>query len=62
MTAAEHRKMRRLELKIEELEAAHDKDMDIYREQSCEIIELRARIAYLEEIAREMVGVIEGGR
>lgn len=60
MTAAERRYVRKLELKIEEYEERRKHDMDIYREQSLEIIELRARLAYMEEIAREMVGVIEG--
>lgn len=59
MTAAEKRYVRKLELKLEEYQAAHHKDMDIYREQSIEIISLRARISYLEEIARDMVAVIE---
>lgn len=61
MNANERRQMRLLELKIEEYEAAHKKDMDVYREHACEIIELRSRIAYMEEIAREMVRVIESG-
>lgn len=60
MTAAEKRYVRRLEIKIEELEAAHRREMDVYRENSLEIITLRERLRYLEEMAREMVGVVEG--
>ena len=54
MTKAEQRKMRQLELRNQELEARFSHDMDIYRENATEIIDLRARLAYVEELVVEM--------
>ena len=54
MTKAEQRKMRQLELRNQELEARFSHDMDIYRENATEIIDLRARLAYIEELVVEM--------
>ena len=54
MTKPEQRKIRQLELRNQELEARFSHDMDIYRENATEIIDLRARLAYLEELVVEM--------
>ena len=62
MTKAEARKMRRLEIQVEELQAANVRHLDVYREISLENIELRTRIAYIEEIALELAAEIQGGR
>lgn len=62
MTKAEARKMRRLEIQVEELQAANVRHLDVYREISLENIELRTRIAYIEEIALALADEIRGGR
>ena len=54
LTKAEQRKMRQLELRNQELEARFSHDMDIYRENATEIIDLRARLAYVEELVVEI--------
>lgn len=46
--------MRQLELRNQELEARFSHDMDIYRENATEIIDLRTRLAYVEELVVEM--------
>ena len=54
MTKSEQRKIRQLELRNQELEARFSHDMDIYRENATEIIDMRARLAYVEELVVEM--------
>lgn len=54
MTKTEQRKMRQLELRNQELEARFIRDMEVYRENATEIIDLRARLAYVEELVIEM--------
>ena len=46
--------MRKIELRNQELEARFSHDMDVYRENATEIIDLRARLAYLDELVVEM--------
>ena len=60
MTKAEQRKMRRLEIKIEEQQAAISRHMEVYREICTENLELRARIAHIEEIALALADEIRG--
>lgn len=62
MTKTEARKMRRLEIQVEELQAANARHLDVYREISLENIELRTRIAHIEEIALALADEIQGGR
>ena len=59
MTKAEQRKMRRIELRNQELEDRFSHDMDIYRENATEIIDLRARLAYLDELVIEMSKILK---
>ena len=59
MTKAEQRKMRQLELRNQELEARFSHDMDIYRENATEIIDLRTRLAYIEELVVEMSKILK---
>ena len=54
LTKAEQRKMRKIELRNQELEARFSHDMDIYRENATEIIDLRTRLAYIEELVVEI--------
>ena len=61
MTKSEARKMRRLEIQIEELQAANSRHLDVYREIIMENIALRTRITYIEEIALELAAEIQGG-
>ena len=61
MTKAEQRKMRRLEIKIEEQQAAILRHLEVYREISLENIELRSRIEHIEEIALALAAEIQGG-
>lgn len=51
MTKAEQTRMRRLELENAELRAQHMRHIDVYRQQSTELIELRAQLQLLREIA-----------
>lgn len=51
MTKAEAAKLRRLELENAELRAQHLRHIEVYREQSIELIELRAQLQLLREIA-----------
>ena len=51
MTAKEALKARRLELENAELRQANDRHFAVYREQSIELIELRAQLALLREVA-----------
>ena len=60
MTKAEQRKMRRLEIKIEEQQAAILRHLEVYREISLENLELRSRIAHIEEIALALADEIRG--
>ena len=46
--------MRQLELRNQELEARFSHDMDVYRENATEIIDLRSRLAYIEELVVEI--------
>ncbi|MFP5341007.1 MAG: hypothetical protein ACLGIW_21445 [Gammaproteobacteria bacterium] len=50
MTARERAYVRRLELENAQLGAQNDKHIDIYREQTVELIELRARLDLLAEV------------
>ena len=52
--------MRRLEIKIEEQQAAISRHMEVYREICTENLELRARIAHIEEIALALADEIRG--
>jgi len=51
MTARERAYVRRLELENAQLRAQNDKHIDIYREQTVELIELRAKLDLLREVA-----------
>ncbi|GEM_PF-2844141 len=51
MTARERAYVRRLELENAQLRAQNDKHIDIYREQAVELIELRAKLDLLREVA-----------
>ena len=59
LTKAEQRKMRKIELRNQELEARFSHDMDIYRENATDIIDLRARLAYLDELVVEMSKILK---
>ena len=52
MTKAEQRKMRHLEIMVDEQRAAISRHMEVYREISLENIELRSSIAHIEEMAQ----------
>ena len=52
--------MRRLEIKIEEQQAAILRHLEVYREISLENLELRSRIAHIEEIALALADEIQG--
>lgn len=62
MTKAEQRKMRKLEIDIEQYQAAFNRHMDVYREISFENIHLRARIEHIEEVLLELGKEIQGVR
>ena len=51
--------MRRIELRNQELEDRFSHDMDIYRENATEIIDLRTRLAYIEELVVEMSKILK---
>lgn len=51
MTAKEKAKMRRLELENEQLRAQHTRHIEVYRDQALELIELRAKLELLRELA-----------
>lgn len=51
MTARERAYVRRLELENAQLRAQNDKHINIYREQTVELIELRAKLDLLREVA-----------
>ena len=51
MTAKEKAKLRRLELENEQLRAQHARHIEVYRDQSLELIELRAKLELLRELA-----------
>lgn len=51
MTAKEKTKMRRLELENEQLRAQHARHIEVYRDQALELIELRAKLELLRELA-----------
>lgn len=59
MTKAEQRKMRRLEIMVDEQRAAISRNMEVYREISLENIELRIRIAHIEEMALALAAEIK---
>lgn len=50
MTKAEEARMRRLELENAQLRAQHMRHIEVYREQSTELIELRAQLQLIREI------------
>ena len=60
MTKSEQRKMRKLEIDIEQYKAALHRHMDVYREISLENIQLRARIEHIEEVLLELGKEIQG--
>ena len=60
MTKSEQRKMRRLEIMVEEQQAAISRHIEVYREISLENLELRSRIAHIEEIALALADEIRG--
>lgn len=51
MTAKEKTKMRRLELENEQLRAQHTRHIEVYRDQALELIDLRAKLELLREVA-----------
>lgn len=51
MTAKEKAKLRRLELENEQLRAQHTRHIEVYRDQSLELIDLRAKLELLREVA-----------
>ena len=53
MTAKEQAKLRRLELENEQLRQQHMRHIEVYRDQSIELIELRAQIQLLRDILQE---------
>jgi len=53
MNAKESAKLRRLELENFELRQHNDQHMQVYRDQSIELIELRAQLDLLREIIME---------
>lgn len=50
MTAKEKTKMRRLELENQQLRAQHTRQIEVYRDQALELIELRAKLDLLREV------------
>lgn len=61
MTKSEQRKMRKLEIDIDQYQRAFDRHMDVYREISLENIQLRAMIEHVEEVLLELGKEIQGG-
>jgi len=53
MTARERAYVRRLELENEQLRAQHTRHIEVYRDQSLELIELRAKLDLLRELAND---------
>jgi hypothetical protein len=53
MTKQEQKIHRRLEIRCEELERANRRHMEVYREQSIEIVELRAALREVTELMGE---------
>jgi hypothetical protein len=53
MTKAEQRIHRRLEIRCEELERANHRHLEVYRDQSIEIVELRAALREVTELMEE---------
>lgn len=51
MTVLEKAKLRRLELENEQLRAQHARHIEVYRDQLIELIELRAKLDLLREVA-----------
>lgn len=51
MTARERAYVRRMELENEQLRAQHAKHIEVYRDQALELIELRAKLDLLREVA-----------
>ena len=51
MTKSEAARLRRLELENAELRAQHLRHIEVYRDQNIELIELRAQMKLLQEIA-----------
>lgn len=50
MNAKEFARFRRLELENEELRKAIEKHIDVYRDQTIELIDLRAKLNMLREV------------
>ncbi len=53
MTAKEQAKLRRLELENDQLRLQHARHIEVYRDQSIELIELRAQIQLMREVLQE---------
>ena len=53
MNAKETARLRRLELENEQLRAQNAKHIEVFRDQAIELIELRAQIQLMREIAGE---------
>lgn len=51
MTAKEKTNLRRLELENEQLRAKHARHIEVYRDQALELIDLRAKLELLRELA-----------
>lgn len=49
MTAKERREMQRLNNRIDELERQHQKDMDIWRDNATELIEMRLALRNIHD-------------
>lgn len=53
MTTKEQAKLRRLELENEQLRQQHMRHIEVYRDQSIELIDLRAQIQLMREILQD---------
>lgn len=58
MTAKERRYVKRLETRIEELERQHWKEMDVYRDNVDEIIEMRTALRNIHDALIDAVNEI----
>ncbi len=58
MTAKERRYVARLETRIEELERQHGKEMDVYRDNTEEIVEMRTALRNIHDALIDAVNEI----
>lgn len=58
MTAKERRYVKRLETRIEELERQHGKEVDVYRDNVDEIIEMRTALRNIHDALIDAVNEI----